>query len=180
VHGPSGCEVQLRKRRAPGRGVHNSIGRIKSGGDGLTGAQRPGSTRGLTGRTVLLMFSAQVVPSSDRKLSWACRHPLAGGWSPMLLRLLAGNPDIWLACWKASAGCRIAQRLTLGGYRDEEKWEEVQGAMIDRMIRLRAPPARHGTGRGRSPSADATARSCLPSPIPCRWGRADGTSAGRA
>jgi hypothetical protein len=33
-------------------------------------------------------------------------------------------------------GCRIAERLNVGGYRDEEKWEEVQGAMIDSMIRL--------------------------------------------
>jgi hypothetical protein len=33
-------------------------------------------------------------------------------------------------------GCRIAQGMTLGGYRDEEKWGEVQDAMIDSMIRL--------------------------------------------
>ena len=34
-------------------------------------------------------------------------------------------------------GCRIAQRLTLGGYRDDENnWAQVQGTMIDSMIRL--------------------------------------------
>jgi hypothetical protein len=33
-------------------------------------------------------------------------------------------------------GCRIAERLDIGGYRDEDKWEEVQDAMIDRMVRL--------------------------------------------
>jgi hypothetical protein len=26
--------------------------------------------------------------------------------------------------------------MTIGGYRDEQKWEDVQDAMIDRMIRL--------------------------------------------
>ena len=34
-------------------------------------------------------------------------------------------------------GCRIAQRLTSGGYRDgEHQWADVQDAMIDSMIRL--------------------------------------------
>ena len=34
-------------------------------------------------------------------------------------------------------GCRIAQRLNSGGYRDnEDRWPEVQDAMIDSMIRL--------------------------------------------
>jgi hypothetical protein len=34
-------------------------------------------------------------------------------------------------------GCRIAQRLTSGGYRDDDhKWADVQDAMIDSMIRL--------------------------------------------
>jgi len=33
--------------------------------------------------------------------------------------------------------CRIAKRFSLGGYRDdEEKWPEIQDAMIDAMIRL--------------------------------------------
>jgi hypothetical protein len=31
---------------------------------------------------------------------------------------------------------RIAERLDIGGYRDEDRWGEVQDAMIDRMIRL--------------------------------------------
>ena len=34
-------------------------------------------------------------------------------------------------------GCRIAQPMTSGGYRDDEdKWADVQDAMIDSMIRL--------------------------------------------
>lgn len=34
-------------------------------------------------------------------------------------------------------GCRIAERLKIGGYRHEETWEQLQDAMIDnRMIRL--------------------------------------------
>jgi Domain of unknown function (DUF4268) len=33
-------------------------------------------------------------------------------------------------------GCRIAVRLDIGGYRDEDKWGEVQEAMVERMIRL--------------------------------------------
>jgi len=32
--------------------------------------------------------------------------------------------------------CRIAKRFDLGGYRDEEKWPEIQEAMIDGIIRL--------------------------------------------
>ncbi len=32
--------------------------------------------------------------------------------------------------------CRIAAWLPFGGYRDEDKWSEVQDAMIDSMIRL--------------------------------------------
>ena len=34
--------------------------------------------------------------------------------------------------------CRIAYRMTAGGWRDEEKWPEVHEAMIDAMIRLEA------------------------------------------
>lgn len=33
-------------------------------------------------------------------------------------------------------GYRIAARTTLGGYRDEDRWPEIQDAMIDRMVRL--------------------------------------------
>jgi len=32
--------------------------------------------------------------------------------------------------------CHIGKQITLGGYRDEERWEEIQDAMIDGMIRL--------------------------------------------
>ncbi len=32
--------------------------------------------------------------------------------------------------------CRIAARITLGGYRDEDRWPGIQDAMIDNMIRL--------------------------------------------
>ena len=32
--------------------------------------------------------------------------------------------------------CRIKKQFTLGGYRDKEKWPEIQDAMIDAMIRL--------------------------------------------
>lgn len=32
--------------------------------------------------------------------------------------------------------CRIAKRLSIGGYRDEEEWPEIQEAMIDAMIHL--------------------------------------------
>ncbi|GAG45527.1 unnamed protein product, partial [marine sediment metagenome] len=37
---------------------------------------------------------------------------------------------------KGRRACRIAERLDLGGYRDEERWPEIQEAMIDAMIRL--------------------------------------------
>jgi len=35
-------------------------------------------------------------------------------------------------------GCRIASRIDLGGYRDEDRWPEIQTAMVDAMIRLEA------------------------------------------
>ena len=34
--------------------------------------------------------------------------------------------------------CRISKQFALGGYRDEENWNEIQDAMIDGMIRLDA------------------------------------------
>ena len=43
--------------------------------------------------------------------------------------------------WRRLEGqqyCRIQKRFSLGGYRDEEKWPEIQEAMIDGMIRLEA------------------------------------------
>lgn len=32
--------------------------------------------------------------------------------------------------------CRISKSITLGGYRDPEKWDDTIDAMIDSMIRL--------------------------------------------
>jgi len=32
--------------------------------------------------------------------------------------------------------CRVKKTIALGGYRDEDKWDEIQNAMIDAMIRL--------------------------------------------
>lgn len=34
--------------------------------------------------------------------------------------------------------CRVRKRITLGGWRDEERWPEIQDAMIDAMVRLEA------------------------------------------
>ena len=31
---------------------------------------------------------------------------------------------------------RISKKIFLGGYRDEQKWDEIQSQMIDEMIRL--------------------------------------------
>jgi hypothetical protein len=32
--------------------------------------------------------------------------------------------------------CRIKKTIRIGGYRDEEKWAEIQRSMIDTMIRF--------------------------------------------
>ena len=32
--------------------------------------------------------------------------------------------------------CRIKKQISIGGYRDEEKWSEVQDQMVDNMIKL--------------------------------------------
>jgi hypothetical protein len=32
--------------------------------------------------------------------------------------------------------CRISKRFEIGGYKDEEKWPEIQEVMIDAMKRL--------------------------------------------
>src|SRR5450631_3138484 len=42
---PMGAKFNFAKRRAPGRGVHNSIGRIQSGGDGLPEPNSPDHAR---------------------------------------------------------------------------------------------------------------------------------------
>ena len=46
-----------------------------------------------------------------------------------------GEPLEWQRLEDQRA-CRIGKQLSLGGYRDEEKWQEIQDAMIDAMIRL--------------------------------------------
>jgi hypothetical protein len=136
---PTGARLNFAKRRAPGRGVHNFDRKDPVRRRRSAGAQRPGSTRGLTGRTVLLMFSAQVVRSSDRKLSWACRHPLAGGWSPMLLRLLSGQPGYMAGVLEGKRGVqdrsapdprRLSRRGEVGGGpgRDDRPDDPAQGA----------------------------------------------------
>jgi Domain of unknown function (DUF4268) len=41
--------------------------------------------------------------------------------------------------WDSKEGrraCRIRKLISLGGYRDEDKWPEIQGQMIDAMIQL--------------------------------------------
>ncbi|RKU05936.1 DUF4268 domain-containing protein [Candidatus Poribacteria bacterium] len=49
-----------------------------------------------------------------------------------------GEPIEWQRL-EGQRSCRIGKQLSLGGYRDdEEKWQEVQEAMIDAMIRLEA------------------------------------------
>ena len=46
-----------------------------------------------------------------------------------------GEPLEWQRL-EGQRSCRIGKQLSLGGYRDEEKWQEIQDAMIDAMIRL--------------------------------------------
>jgi hypothetical protein len=45
-----------------------------------------------------------------------------------------GGPLEWLPL-EGKRACRIVQRVE-GGYRDEERWPEIQAALIDSMIRL--------------------------------------------
>ena len=47
-----------------------------------------------------------------------------------------GEPLEWQRL-EGQRSCRIGKQLSLGGYRDDEKkWQEIQDAMIDTMIRL--------------------------------------------
>ena len=46
-----------------------------------------------------------------------------------------GGPLEWLRLDNRRA-CRIVQRIDIGGYRDEERWPEIQDRLIDAMIRL--------------------------------------------
>ena len=49
-----------------------------------------------------------------------------------------GEPLKWQRL-EGKRACRISKRFSLGGYRDdEERWPEIQDAMIDGMIRLEA------------------------------------------
>ena len=47
----------------------------------------------------------------------------------------SGGPLDWQRL-EGKQACRIKKQINLGGYRDEDKWPEVQDAMIDAMIRL--------------------------------------------
>jgi Domain of unknown function (DUF4268) len=46
-----------------------------------------------------------------------------------------GGPLEWQPM-EGKRGCRIRERFESGGYRDEERWPEIQDAMIDAMVRL--------------------------------------------
>jgi hypothetical protein len=46
-----------------------------------------------------------------------------------------GEPLLWQRI-EGKRACRIKKEIDIGGYRDEDKWPEVQDAMIDAMIRL--------------------------------------------
>ncbi|MCK4334699.1 DUF4268 domain-containing protein [candidate division WOR-3 bacterium] len=46
-----------------------------------------------------------------------------------------GAPLKWQRL-EGKRGCRIKKQITLGGYRDKDKWPKIQDAMIDAMIRL--------------------------------------------
>lgn len=46
-----------------------------------------------------------------------------------------GEPLDWQRL-ESSRACRIRKQIDVGGYRDEEKWSEIQDAMIDTMVRL--------------------------------------------
>ena len=47
-----------------------------------------------------------------------------------------GEPLSWQRL-ESKRGCRIAYEMTLGGYKDDEaKWQTIQTAMIDAMVRL--------------------------------------------
>jgi hypothetical protein len=46
-----------------------------------------------------------------------------------------GGPLEWQAL-EGKRACRIVQRIEIGGYRDEDRWPQVQEAMVDAMFRL--------------------------------------------
>ena len=48
-----------------------------------------------------------------------------------------GGPLEWQPL-EEKRSCRIAQPINLGGYRDEDRWPDIQEAMIDSMIRFEA------------------------------------------
>ena len=48
--------------------------------------------------------------------------------------------------WEARAGrrgCRVRVRLENGGYRDEDRWPQIQASMVDAMVRLEHALAGH-------------------------------------
>lgn len=59
--------------------------------------------------------------------------------------------------WDRRAGelnWRIGKRIELGGYRDEDRWAEIQDAMISEMMRLDgAPRPFFNVARALAPSA---------------------------
>lgn len=48
-----------------------------------------------------------------------------------------GTPLGWQRL-EGKRACRIERQISIGGYRDEEPWPELQDAMIEAMIRLEA------------------------------------------
>jgi hypothetical protein len=46
-----------------------------------------------------------------------------------------GEPLEWQTL-EGKRACRIKKRITIGGYRDDDKWSEIHEAMIDNMIKL--------------------------------------------
>ena len=48
-----------------------------------------------------------------------------------------GSPLSWEPL-ESRRACRIAERFDIGGYRDDERWEEIHATMVDAMVRLEA------------------------------------------
>ena len=46
-----------------------------------------------------------------------------------------GEPLEWQRL-EGRRACRIRKRITLGGYRDEDKWPRIHEQMVDAMVRL--------------------------------------------
>jgi hypothetical protein len=46
-----------------------------------------------------------------------------------------GEPLDWQKL-QGKRACRIKKQIAIGGYRDEDKWYEIQDQMVDYMIKL--------------------------------------------